>query len=164
MKAFIDSSVLVAAVHSPGGVCRELVYFLAGNEPLGFSPVRCTTSQRVMDELVYVLVRKFSYTPQRAAEKADQIAAMLKITPATEAPAPGLDEPENWLLAEARASGCDYFITADRFVLRIYAVDGMRIVTPREVLDWIFMARPIPRFEVHEERAAYMVARLESVI
>jgi predicted nucleic acid-binding protein len=86
-----------------------------------------------------------------------------KLAPTATAPVPCKDEDDGWILADAKLAGCDYFISSDVDVLALYCVGTMRICTPREMLQWLRTGIPIPKFEAHEERAEYLVKRLEKV-
>jgi predicted nucleic acid-binding protein len=169
MKVFLDTNVLLSAVHSDG-LCRELLYWPSNTvghdeNPFALPPkvrVKYFISDRVIAELSRILVTKFKYPAVKTAALVSDIADLIPLAPAAETTVPCPDESDGWILADAQQAGCDYFITGDRIVLSLYSVQGMRIISPREMMDFLFTGKPIPRFEAHEERAEYLAKRLEN--
>ena len=169
MKVFLDTNVVLSAVHSDG-LCRELLYWpidhaAENNNPFAVPPpliVKYVISDRVITELSRILVNKLKYPAAKTAELISEIADLIPLVPASEVSIPCPDEADGWILADAIEAACDYFITGDRIVLGLYSVQGMRIISPREMMDFLFTGKPIPRFEAHEERAEYLVKRLEN--
>ena len=80
------------------------------------------------------LEQVFSITSQRVL---DEIASAQRLAAPADTPVPCEDPADGWLLADAMQSGSDYFVTGDRLVLGLYAVGSMRIITPREAMDWL---------------------------
>ena len=92
-----------------------------------------------------------------------EISKLLNLVPAAAQAVKCPDETDGWILADAVEAKCDYFITGDRVVLALYSVQGMRIITPREMMDYLYTGKPIPKFEAHQDRAKYLVQRLEKI-
>lgn len=169
MKVFLDTNVVLSAVHSDG-LCRELLYWPIdhaeeNNNPFAIPPplvVKYVISDRVITELSRILVNKLKYPAAKTAELISEIADLIPRVPASEVTVPCPDESDGWILADAYLAGCEYFVTGDRVVLSLYAVHGMRIISPRELMDFLFTGKPIPKFEAHQERAEYLAKRLEN--
>jgi predicted nucleic acid-binding protein len=170
MKAFLDTNVLLSAVHSHG-LCRDLLYWPSenaekDNNPFSIPPkliVEYFISDRVIAETSRILVTKFKYPAVKTAALVSDIADLIPLVPASDATVPCPDKADGWILADAVEAQCDYFITGDRIVLGLYSVQGMRIISPRELMDFLFTGKAIPKFEAHEDRANYIVTRLKSI-
>ena len=175
MKVFLDTNVVLSAVHSDG-LCRELLYWPidnaeANNAEESENPfalpvklaIKYVISDRVIAELSRILVTKFKYPTSKTAELISEIAALIAIAAAADSHIPCPDESDGWILADAQLAGCEYFVTGDRIVLNLYSVQGMRIISPRELMDFLFTGKAIPKFEAHEDRANYLVTRLKSI-
>lgn len=170
MKVFLDTNVLLSAVHSDG-LCRELLYWPSntvdqGSNPFALPPkmaVKYVISDRVIADLSRILVTKFKYPAVKTAALVSDIADLITLVPAAQTTVPCPDKADGWILADALSAPCDYFITGDRLVLGLYSVQGMRIISPREMMDFLFTGKPIPRFEAHEDRATYLINRLATV-
>jgi predicted nucleic acid-binding protein len=170
MKVFLDTNVLLSAVHSDG-LCRELLYWPANTvehdeNPFSLPPkikVKYFVSDRVIAEMSRILVTKFKYPAVKTAALVSDIADLIPLVPASDTTVPCPDKADGWILADAHQAGCEYFITGDRVVLSLYSVQGMRIISPREMMDFLFTGKPIPKFEAHQDRAEYLAKRLEKV-
>lgn len=170
MKIFLDTNVLLSAAHSDG-LCRELLYWpsrVLGQDSENYlkhpqGKVSYVSSERVITELSRNLTRKFRNTPASTVFMVREIASLLTLVPASETTVPCPDETDGWILADAHLAGCEYFVTGDRIVLSLYSVQGMRIISPRELMDFLFTGKAIPKFEAHEDRANYLVTRLKSI-
>ena len=169
MKVFLDTNVLLSAVHSDG-LCRELLYWPSNTvehdeNPFALPPkvrVSYFISDRVIAELSRILVTKFKYPAVKTAVLVSDIADLIPLVPAAQTTVPCPDKADGWILGDAVGAACDYFITGDRIVLGLYSVQGMHIISPREMMDFLFTGKPIPRFEAHQERAEYLSKRLEN--
>ena len=170
MKVFLDTNVLLSAVHSDG-LCRELLYWPSNTvehdeNPFALPPkikVKYVISDRVIAEMSRILVTKFKYPAVKTAALVSDIADLIPLVPAAETTVPCPDKADGWILADAVEASCEYFVTGDRVVLSLYSVQGMRIISPRELMDFLFTGKPIPKFEAHEDRANYLVTRLKSI-
>lgn len=170
MKIFFDTNVLLSAAHS-NGLCREILYWpsrVLGQDSDNYlkhphGKVRYVSSDRVINELSRNLTRKFRNSPASTVFMVREIASLLTLVPASEVTMPCPDETDGWILADAHLAGCEYFVTGDRVVLNLYSVQGLRIITPRELMDFLFTGKPIPKFEAHEDRATYLAKRIATV-
>lgn len=170
MKIFFDTNVLLSAAHSDG-LCRELLYWptrALGQDSNDFlkqpqGKIGYVSSDRVITELSRNLTRKFRNSPASTVFMVREIASLLTLVPPSEVTVPCPDETDGWILADAHLAGCEYFVTGDRVVLSLYSVQGMRIISPRELMDFLFTGKAIPKFEAHQDRAEYLVKRLATV-
>jgi predicted nucleic acid-binding protein len=172
MKVFLDTNMLFSAVHSDG-LCRELLFWPTDTadtaekdeNPFDVPPkliIKYVISDRVIAELTRIFVTKLKYSAVRTAALISNIVTMIPLVPASEVTIPCPDESDGWILADALLAGCEYFVTGDRIVLNLYSVQGMRIISPRELMDFLFTGKAIPKFEAHEDLAEYLSKRLEN--
>ena len=170
MKVFLDTNMLFSAVHSDG-LCRELLYWPTDtteedDNPFASPPkvsIEYVISDRVIAELSRIFVTKLKYSAVKTAALISNIVTMIPLVPASDVTVPCPDESDGWILADAHLAGCEYFVTGDRIVHNLYSVQGMRIISPRELMDFLFTGKAIPKFEAHEERVNYLVTRLKSI-
>jgi predicted nucleic acid-binding protein len=170
MKVFLDTNVLLSAVHNPG-LCRQLVYWPSETSAqvenqFALPPqliIKYVISDRIITELSRILVMKLKYPVDKTAALISNIVTMIPLVPASEVTIPCPDESDGRILADAHLAGCEYFVTGDRIVLNLYSVQGMRIISPRELMDFLFTGKVIPKFEAHEDRANYILTRLKSI-
>ncbi len=133
-RLFLDANVLISALRAPG-VCEELV---RGERRKGYT---ATASAFVLEEVTEVLARKFRTPPEyvrealagldleMAAEASDlavRLAARLVGDPK--------DAP---VLAAAIGAGVDALVTGDAHFLTPAVQARVRVLTPREALDWL---------------------------
>ena len=166
MKVFLDTNVLLSAVHSDG-LCRELLYWPSNtvehdDNPFALPPkiaIQYMISDRVIAELSRILVTKFKYPALKTAALVSDIADLIPLGPVAEVTVPCADHADGWILADALTAQCDHFITGDRIVLSLYSVQCLRIISPRELMDFLFTGKAIPRYEAHQDRANYLASR-----
>jgi predicted nucleic acid-binding protein len=165
MKIFLDTSVLLSALIADSGVCHDLLHTLHTSQSDPFDRFICMSSPRVLQELKDLegierdKPSKFGWSSFHTDAAAALFTDDYKLTPTALAPIPSKDEDDGWILADAKLAGCDYFISDDADVLALYNVGTMRICTPREMLLWLRTGIPIPKFEAHQDRAEYLLAR-----
>ena len=136
---------------------------LKTTSPNPFERIQCHTCERVLLELKTHLPTKFKWSASDTDSAITTFCDEYTIAPAAYTTVPCKDADDGWILADAQLAACDYFITGDKEVLTLYNVGSMRICTPREMLLWLRTGIPIPKFEAHEDRAKYLVQRLEKI-
>lgn len=124
-----DTNVLIAALVADG-LCRDIVKRrLPGCELF--------TSRTLLDELAEKLREKFGFEPKdlpllKAYEEA---AAILK---PHRLPKPACRDPiDDEVLATALAAHADVILTGDNDLLVLKAHEGIRILSPRQFVEWI---------------------------
>jgi predicted nucleic acid-binding protein len=144
MKIFLDTSVLLSALIADSGVCHDLLHTLHTSQSDPFDRFICMSSPRVLQELKDLegierdKPSKFGWSSFHTDAAAALFTDDYKLTPTALAPIPSKDEDDGWILAD---------------------VGTMRICTPREMLLWLRTGIPIPKFEAHQDRAEYLLAR-----
>ena len=127
MKVFPDTNVLAAAI-ATRGLCSELLEITIHDHEL-------LTCQPVLDELERVLAEKLRLPPPVVAGFLSLIRAEGTIVkPPREIPPIRIQDASDIpILACAIAGKADVFVTGDKELLDLRKVDGLIIVSPREL-------------------------------
>lgn len=128
MRVVLDTNVLVSAF-TARGLCADLLQaLLADHVPV--------VSVTVLAELENVLRAKFRHSAQGAAERAGFLRQYCELaTAARPRPIHGIDATDRKVIAEALAASADALVTGDQEMLQLQAVDGMPILSPRQLWD-----------------------------
>lgn len=98
------------------------------------------TAQLVMDEFARILVTKFKVSPEKTAATTTYLLEAAERVSSTSITLPESPDPNDApILACALAGKADLFVTGDKALLEMTAVENMPIVSPREY--WERMAR-----------------------
>jgi putative PIN family toxin of toxin-antitoxin system len=134
VKVFPDTNVLAAAI-ATRGLCSELLEIIIHDHEL-------LTCQAVLDELERVLAEKLRLPPPVVAGFLGLVRAEATIIkPPREIPPIRIqDAGDIPILACAIAGKADVFVTGDKELLDLRKVDGLVIVSPREL--WLQLLGP----------------------
>ncbi len=128
MRVVFDTNILVSALTFPGGrgdaALRRIV---RGEDALAIS-------RPIVDELLSVLARKFSYDRESLSRVAVFLADLGEVVEPRQSLRVLADEPDNRILECAHAAGADLIVTGDRAMLAEGEFRGVRIVSLREYL------------------------------
>ncbi len=133
MRLVLDTNVLIAAFVSRG-VCHELLEHCRRSHHI-------VSSDFLLQEFETKLLGKFKIPPIKAAAAAALIRSQVEVV----APAP-LSEPacrdpdDDWVLATARAGGCECIVTGDKDLLVLDPFGHIRILAPGAF--WAYEATP----------------------
>ena len=123
MIVVLDTNVLVSALAFPGGRGDEaLRKIVSGEDSLALS-------RPIIDELLSVLARKFSYDREALARVAVFLAELGEFVEPTESLEVLGDEPDNRILECALAAGAQVIVTGDHAMLEYGEFRGIRIVS-----------------------------------
>lgn len=129
MRAVFDTNILISAMLWRGAPYRCLLAIQAGLAELVLSPP-------ILDELRWVLNKKFSYTEKETkdAVKFVQDAATLVKIPGSLRAVP--DDPEDDKFIEtAQVAGAKYIVSGDRHLLKMGLYGGIEIINARAFLE-----------------------------
>ncbi len=131
MKVFLDTNVLVSAFASRG-ICADLLELVLLEHDL-------IVGHNVLRELDKALREKIKLSAARSSDIIGFVAdeASLVIEGAKPVYA-SVDADDALVLGEARSGQAELFVTGDAALLKLGAVDGLEIVSPRrfwEVLN-----------------------------
>ena len=129
MTVVFDANVIVAALLTHG-LCHECFRRAVRRRLLVSSPV-------LLQELESTLRRKFAIT---TAAKAFLGTFRDQVRLVDPAPLPARvcrDEDNDLVLATAVAAGADRIVTGDEDLLVLGAYEGIRVVSPRQFLEWL---------------------------
>ena len=134
MRVFPDTNVLVAAI-ATRGLCSELLEIIIHDHEL-------LTCQAVLEELERVLAEKLRLPPPVVAGSLGLIRAEGTIIkpPRAIPPIRIQDAGDIPILACAIAGKVDVFVTGDKELLDLRKVEGLVVVSPREM--WLQLMGP----------------------
>jgi putative PIN family toxin of toxin-antitoxin system len=125
-RAFFDSNVWIPAIVAPDGFSRRLI--VAADDKGSV-----VVSAELWDEVAEKLALKFGFSWESicAARKFMDEAGEVFADKVTEYPA-SPDPDDALLLAQALVEKCAHFVTNDKPLLALVAIDEMQIVSPRQ--------------------------------
>ncbi len=132
-RVVLDTNVIISAVHF-GGPPEELL--LLANQ----GDIELFISAFILEETARVLEEKLLWEKRRIRRLTDALREVASIIE----PESGLnvvagDDSDNRILACAVDAKADFLVTGDkRHLLPLQRYKGIRIVTPRELLDILF--------------------------
>jgi uncharacterized protein len=133
-RVVLDRNVLVSAGVTPAGACAELLDAArAGRLEILLTP-------RLMDEVTAALVQRLSAADAGRFVWRLRGAGTLASDPHPSWPAGRLDPGSAHVVALARELGVDAVVTGHGGLLRA-GVQGVRVVTPRSMLDELSASR-----------------------
>lgn len=125
MRVFFDTNVLVSAFASRG-LCADLFELVLLEHDL-------VVGRNVLNELRKALRDKIKLPAARASEIVEFVAGeAVGVIEAAEAVVASVDADDARVLGEARAGQVQFFVTGDAALLKIEAVEGLAIVSPRQ--------------------------------
>ena len=130
MKVFFDTNVWIASFIARG-LCADLVgATLAAHDTGGIEVLTCPS---VLVEAQRLLRDKF-YANNDQWHAADTVFSRLTIVADGAATIPPLfPDPDDWpIIAAAVEAHADLFVTGDKTLLTLHAVENMPVVSPRE--------------------------------
>ncbi len=137
MKAVVDSSVLISAFLMPkSGPGQVLRAGLEGKFQLLVSPMILTEVDRSLRTKRGLL--RFGYTEAERKAFVENLAAAAELVEDVPIIPPVCRDPDDdHVLAAALAVRADCIVTGDRDLLDLWAYQGIRILTVRQLLDSI---------------------------
>jgi putative PIN family toxin of toxin-antitoxin system len=133
VKVFLDTNVLASSI-ATRGLCSELLESILHEREL-------LTSREVLRELERVLDRKLRLPGLLIAGFLEWLDTETRLIEAQAPPSvPIKDAADIPILASAIAGAADVFVTGDRELLALGKVEGVAIVSPREL--WLRLAGP----------------------
>lgn len=133
MKVFLDTNVVVSALIARG-LCDELLRLLIRGHTRG--RFELLIGAPVVDELDRILRDKLSADRETRRLASALLAEGKSVPRAEKLPVSTVPDPDDIpVLASALAAKADLFITGDKTLLKLGAIEGMAIVSPREA--WV---------------------------
>ena len=125
-RAFFDANVWIPAIAAPKGFSRRLIVAAANTREI-------VVAAKLWDEVAEKLGLKLRLSWESISDgKKFMSEAGDLFTEEVTAYAASPDPDDALLLAQALAAKCGHFVTNDKRLLAIVAIDEMRIVSPRE--------------------------------
>ena len=128
MRVFLDTNVLVGAFASRG-LCAEFLELVLLDHDL-------ILGRSVLREFEKALRKKVKLPAVRSAEIVDFVLSeATQVVDKAEPATVNVDAADALVLGEAIASRADLFVTGDAALLRLAAVGGLKIVSPRQLWE-----------------------------
>ena len=129
MRVVLDTNVLIAGFISHG-LCSELLEHCGRRHCV-------IVSDYILQKLQERLVSKFKYTTEEAAEAAEVVQSVAEtVAPIDLSGRVCRDADDDAILGTAIAGGAACIVTGDTDLLVIHKFQGIRIMRPREFLDF----------------------------
>jgi len=126
VRIFLDTNVLASGL-ATRGLCAELLEGIIGNHEL-------LTCEAVLQELQRVLADKFGLPKSLIREYLSLLQTEGQVVVVDDIPALEINDPDDIpILACALAAKTDAFITGDKVLLDLVEVQGMPILSPRQL-------------------------------
>jgi uncharacterized protein len=135
VRVFLDTNVLVSAFASRG-LCADLFELVLLEHDL-------VSGENVLLELRRALREKIRLPAARSAEIVQFVAGeAVAIVEAAQPVRAKVDEADALVLGEALRGQAAMFVTGDAALLKLGAVEGLAIVSPRRFWEALQAARP----------------------
>ena len=123
MRVVFDTNIYISALVIPGGKAEAAINRIIDGHD------RLIVSKPIIDEVLDVLVRKFSRSTEEAAKAAVFISELARVVePATQVSILA-DEPDNRILECAIAGDAKLVVTGDKAMLGLGQFEGIDIST-----------------------------------
>ena len=132
MKLVVDTNVLIAGLVSEG-LCRDIV-------KRRLPACELFSSRALLEELAEKLVEKFELNPSKLPllQIYEDAATVVKPKPLAKPACRDVDDDE--VLATAVAAQAEIILTGDNDLLALKAYQGIKILSPRQFVEWMDQA------------------------
>lgn len=128
MKVVLDTNILVSALVY-GGNPQDLLELVIVKQ------IKGVTSLPLVVELIEILTKKFSFTPEKVYQIEEKIKKSFEFIHPIKALDIVRDKDDNRVLEAAVEGGCDFIITGDQDLLDLGKYKKIKIVTPAQFLE-----------------------------
>lgn len=134
MRVFLDTNVLVSAFASRG-LCADLLELVLLEHDL-------VVGRNVLNELRRALRDKIKLPAARSSEIVEFVAGeAVTVIEAAKPAVASVDPDDARVLGEAREGRVQLFVTGDAALLKLGAVEGLAIVSPRQFWEALQASR-----------------------
>ncbi len=135
MRVFLDTNVPVSAF-AARGLCADLLELVLLEHDL-------VLGGNVVRELDKALREKLKLPAARSAEILEYVSGeATQVVPEAAPSGAAVDPDDALVLGEAVAAQAEVFVTGDAALLRLGAVESVRVVAPRQFWEILQSARP----------------------
>jgi putative PIN family toxin of toxin-antitoxin system len=128
VRVVFDTNIFVSALILPGSRAEEaMTRVIEGTD-------RLILSKQILDELLRVLARKFSYDREQLARVAVWLDELAEWVSPSQYLGVAADEADNRILECALVGEADVIVTGDKGLLGLATFEGIGIVTLRDYL------------------------------
>ncbi len=126
MRIFLDTNVLASGI-ATRGLCTELIEGIISNYEL-------ITCEAVLSELQRVLAQKFHLSKPVIREYLGLLRDEGRVVTAGKVPRLRFKDPDDIpILTCAISAKADVFVTGDKVLLELHKIEGMPILSPRQL-------------------------------
>ncbi len=135
MRVFLDGNVLVSAF-ATRGLCADLLEVVLLEHDL-------VLGRHVVREVSKALREKLKLPAVRAAEIVEFVAGeAVRIVDESEPSDARVDPDDALVLGEAIAANAEVFVTGDAALLKLGAIEKLKVVTPRRFWEMLHADKP----------------------
>jgi putative PIN family toxin of toxin-antitoxin system len=128
VRIFLDTNVLASAI-ATRGLCAELFEAVLHDHEL-------LISEAVMGELERVLKTKLRVAHAVVTDFAALLRSEAEVVSAQQLPTSGISDADDVIIVACALGGnADVFVTGDKALLEIKIIDGMPVLSPRELWE-----------------------------
>ncbi|GBE38684.1 MAG TPA: putative toxin-antitoxin system toxin component, PIN family [Nitrospirae bacterium] len=128
MRAVFDSNIFISALVIPGSKAEKAIARIIEGKD------RLVLSKAIIDEILFVLARKFSRDREAISRAAVYLSALGETNQPTKKIKVLTDDPDNRILECAQAGKADIIVTGDTEMLKLKEFHGIRIISLKEYL------------------------------
>lgn len=129
MRVVFDTNILVSALVFPGGRGEAALQRIVDEQD------ELILSKAILDELLGILVRKFSRDPEELARVAVFLANVARFVAPRRRLHVVTDDPDNRVLECALTGRARAIVTGDRALLALRAFRGVHLLSLRDYLE-----------------------------
>ena len=123
-KVFLDANIWIPSIVTPDGFNRRLVVAASKGEVI--------VSAELWNEVAEKLALKFRFSWESISSGKQVMFAASEMFIGQVEPFGASPDPDDaLLLAQALAAGCEYFVTNDGPLLKLVAIEGMKLISPK---------------------------------
>lgn len=130
MRVVFDSNIFISALVIPGSKAEKAIARIIEGKD------RLVLSKAIIDEILFVLARKFSRNREAISHVAVYISDLGEITQPAKKIEVLNDDPDNRILECSLAGKADIIVTGDSEMLKLKEFQGIRIISLKEYLSF----------------------------
>lgn len=139
MRVFLDSNIWISAF-TTRGLCSDLVRLLLRRH--GRGTIEVLLGAPVREETFQILVNRLHATENDLAQVRVVMDVPQAVPTSSADPPPGIcDADDAPIVACALAARAEFFVTGDKALLGLEAVEGMSFVSARQMYEQLIRAR-----------------------
>lgn len=129
MKITVDTNFFISATQWDYSLCQKLLIVFLEKE------VSIYTTNAILDEFSNVLKRDFGYSPEEVHVIVQKVLLFVHVIETTSRLHIVKEDPDDNKIVECAVdSNSEYIITYDKHLLKLREYNGIRIITPEQMM------------------------------